>query len=175
MKDCKTATKPKKRGLDMEAARKKQAELETRRPNTDFHQLKQGWNYFFILPPFGKSNVIWKEVFRHGQYVCPKETAGKNCIMCKEIARRAKKGDSDFADKHKIQSRAFFNAIEKSEIKKKDPSCVKVLGVSSKTFSEIVEYITDEDRDISDPSAAIPVGIKRKGEGLQTRYKIKFG
>lgn len=165
----------KKRRLNLAAARKKQKEMEERGGN-EFHELKEGWNFFAILPPWDDDvDVLWKEVQQHGRLVCPEATVGKQCILCAEVRRRMKKGDTDFADEHRLRSRAFFNAIRKEHIKKKDPAGVKVLGVSSTVFEAILEQITDEEVDISDPKAAVIVAIKRKGKGIRTRYpKVKF-
>ena len=161
--------------LDLSKVKKKQEELENRNMS-DFHEIKEGFNYFFIMPPWSDEGVIWKEVQQHGTVgVCPKAAAKKACILCDEIKRRIRKGDTDFADNNKLRSRAFFNAIKKDDIKKCDPSCVKILALSPSIFEEVIAFITEEDTDISDPNAAVCLAIKRKGKAMRTRYTIKFG
>jgi hypothetical protein len=168
------------RKLDRQAARDKQKEVENRRQSV-FHDLVEGWNFFFVLPPWSDECVLWKEVQQHGfGLVCPKmaskDGAKKPCLICDEIKKRQRKGDSEFGDEYRLKSRAFFNAIRKADVKAKSADSVKVLGLSPTVFSEILDYIADDDVDISDPTAAVVVGIKRVGKGLRTRYrKIRFG
>lgn len=165
----------KRRRLNIDKARKKQRELEDRGGN-EFHEIKEGWNFFLLLPPWSDDvDEIWKEVQQHQRLVCPRSTVGKPCIMCDEINKRMKRGDTEFADDNKLRSRAFFNAIRKEHIKEKSVENVKVLALPPTVFEAILEHITDEEMDISDPKAAVIVGIKRKGKGMRTRYpKVKF-
>jgi len=161
--------------LDLSKVKKKQEELDNR-STSDFHEIKEGFNYYYIMPPWSDEGVIWKEVQQHGTVgVCPKAAVKKECILCEEIKKRIRKGDTDFADNNKLRSRAFFNAIKKDDIKKCDPSCVKILALSPSIFEEVISFITEEDRDISDPTAAVCLAIKRKGKAMRTRYTIKFG
>lgn len=167
---------PKRRRVSMDRVRNKKTELDNR-SSTDFHELKDGWNYFYVLPPWSDDvEEIWKEVQQHGLLVCPRSVSDTTeCLLCSEIRKRLRKGDSDFADKHRLRTRAFFNAIRKDKIREKDQYNVKVLAVSSKTFEEIIDHMADEDIDISNPEAAVPVAINKKGKGLRTRYKVRFG
>jgi hypothetical protein len=170
-------TEPAHRGLDMDKARQKQKEVEDR-SSGDFLELKEGWTCVYLLPPWSEEGVIWKEVEQHGRLVCPKRTAGKDCMICDEMVKRGRKGDSDFVEQHKMRSRAFFNCVRKEDIRKllsAPASVVKVLAVSHGVFREILEYINDEDIDPSNPETAVPLGIKRTGKGMRTRYKVKFG
>lgn len=165
------------RKLNIERAREKADELESR-SDSEFHELKQGKNFFFIMLPWSDDvEVIWKEVQQHQMLVCPSKAADgkRKCILCEETRRRRKKGDSDFASNWRLRSRGLFNAIRKEHIKQKDPSNVKILGVSTTVFRDIIEHIIDNDLDISDPEAAIPVCIKKTGEKLKTRYNTAFG
>lgn len=164
-----------KRRLNIDKARKKQEELDARGENA-FHELKTGANMFYLMPPWSDEvDEIWKEVQQHGMLVCPASVTGKTCVLCEENARRARKGDVDFQDKFRKRSRAFFNAIPKAAIKERDPANVKVLAVSGGVFQDIIDYISDEDIDPSDPKASIPICIRRRGKGLATRYKVTFG
>jgi len=171
-----SSSKPKssRRRLNMDKARKKQEEIDSR-SSSSFHEIKEGWNYFFVMPPWDDDvDVIWKEVQQHRFLVCPRHaTEGKkDCMICTEL-RKTK--SSEFSEQYALKSRGFFNAIRKADIKKKDPDTVGILALSSAIFREVIDYINDEDKDISDPEAAIPIGIHRRGKGLRTRYKIKFG
>ncbi len=162
-------------GLDINKAKKKKKEVDSR-SSSDFHELKEGANFFYILPPWSDERVIWKEVQQHGRVgVCPRAACGKECILCAEIKKRNKRGDVDFGEQNRLRSRAFFNAVRKEDIKKSDPTLIKILGLSQGVFQEILEYVVDEDKDISDPHAAVCLMIKRTGKGFKTRYKVKFG
>jgi len=171
----KGSSKRKRRGIDFDEAAKKQKELADR-SGGEFHELKVGWNYFYICPPWADEiRVLWREVQQHGLgLVCPPNSGyDKPCLICKERKKALKKGDSDFADNFRLSSRGFMNAIRKEDIKSRGP--VKLLGVSSNVFEQIVDHVTDEKIDISDPEAAVIVAIKRKGKGKATRYpSVKF-
>lgn len=160
-----------RRKMDMDKVRKKAEEIASRSQG-EYHEIKQGWNYFFIMPPWSDELVSFKEVERHDMYVCAKKLRG-SCILCNEYRKRLKRGDTEFTDKYRLKPTGFFNAVRKADIKKSDPDTIRVLRCSPTVFGEIIEFIGDEDVDISDPSAAYVVGIKRKGTGLQTRYKVK--
>jgi hypothetical protein len=170
--------KKKRRSIDFDTAKEKQKELADRTGN-NYHELKQGWNTFYICPPWNDdARVPWKEVQQHGfRLVCPKYSGyDSDCAICKERRKRLKKGDSEFADNFRLQSRGYLNAIRKEDIKSKDVSAVKLLGVAGSVLTEIVDHVTDERVDICDPKAAVFVSIKRKGKGQGTRYpSIKFG
>lgn len=155
----------------MEKAKEKSEQLATR-SQSEYHEHAQGWNYYFIMLPWSDEGVAWKEVERHGMHVCPKQY-GRDCLVCKELRKRIKKGDTDFVDENRSKTQGYFNAIRKSDIKKGDPDCIKVLRASPTVFGEIIDFITDEEIDITDPEAAHVVGIKRTGTGMRTRYKTK--
>jgi hypothetical protein len=156
-------------------AKKKQKEIEDRNAS-EYHDLKQGWNVFYILPNADKDADPWKEVQRHGMLPCPKAMAGKDCGLCKALIKRLKKGDTDFEEKWRLKPRGYFNAIRKNDLKKKDPTCLKLLAVAPSVFTEIIDHIVDEQIEIWNPKAAVAVAIKRKGTGWKTRYpKVTFG
>jgi hypothetical protein len=161
---------------NMEKVRRKSEELESRGGSRDMHDLKQGWNFFWILPPLPGQDECFKEVQQHRLAVCPKAASDgeKPCDVCKEITKRSRKGDVDFVDEMRLKSRGFFNAVRRDDLKKKDPDNVKILPVSGGVLREIAEFMADEDVDISDPQAAILLGIKKKGQKQATRYKVKL-
>lgn len=170
-------TEPAHRGMDLDKAAAKHREVEER-SSGDLHDLKEGWNFLYLLPPWSDEGVIWKEVEQHGRGVCPKRAQGKDCLVCAEMVKRAKRGDAEFVDTNRLKSRAFFNAVKKENVRKlltTPEAVIKVLGASGVVFREILEYINDEKVDISDPSACVLLGIKKTGKGLRTRYKVKFG
>lgn len=168
-------TEPKRRsGMDLDKARAKKKEVDER-SGGDYMELKEGWNTVFILPPWSDEGVVWKEVQRHGYHVCPAKTVGKRCIMCDELNRRKRKGDTEFVDEWRLKPTAYLNAILKTDVKAAEAGAVKVLRTSPSVFNEILDYIDDEDKDITDPTSAVPVMIKKTGTGMRTRYKTKFG
>lgn len=171
----KKTKKAKKRELDFGEAKKKQKELEDR-SSGDYHSVEEGWNWYYVCPPWSDVvKVLWREIQQHGlNLVCPKNSGyDKDCLICKERKKALKKGDTDFADEFRLSSRGFMNAIKKSDIKRGGP--VKILAVSAGVFEAIVDHVTDEKINISDPEAAVLVGIKRKGKGFKTKYStIKF-
>jgi hypothetical protein len=140
------------------------------------HELKQGWNFFWVMPPLKGEDECFVEVQQHRLCVCPKvhSDGEKPCMVCKELTKRSRKGDTDFVDEMRLKSRGFMNAVFKHLLKKKDPDNVKILPVSAGVLREIAEHMADEDLDIADPTSAILLGIKRKGEKMATRYKVKF-
>lgn len=170
-----TSGKPKKRvgprKMDMGKAQQKAEEIEQRN-QSEYHELQQGWNYFYIMPPYSDENVVWKEVQRHGLHVCPK-LVGRDCMACKEIKKRIKRGDTDFVDENRLKTQGYMNALRKGDIKAMDPDLCKVLRASPTVFGEIVDFITEEKIDITDPTAAHFVRIHRKGTGMRTKYKTK--
>jgi hypothetical protein len=166
-------------GMDMKKATEKYREMEEKSKG-DFVLLKEGWNFFFIMPPWpgSKDRTIWKDVERHGQFVCPRKAADKRCLICEELPRRAKKGDSQWVSEHKLKTRALFNVVSKSKITKlpSNPQAyIKILGISPMLFEDILSYINLERVDISNPSESVVVGINRKGTGFNTRYKLHMG
>jgi len=170
-------TEPAHRGMDLDKASAKHKEVEER-SSGDLLDLKDGWNFLFLLPPWSEEGVIWKEVEQHGRGVCPKRSVGKECLVCAEMVKRARRGDTDFVENHRLKSRAFFNAVKKENVRKllsTPDAVVKVLGASGVVFREILEFINDEKVDVSDPNACVTLGIKKTGKGLRTRYKVKFG
>jgi hypothetical protein len=170
-------TEPAHRGMDLDKAAAKHKEVEER-ASGELHDLHEGWNFFFLLPPWSDEDVIWKEVEQHGRGVCPKRALGKECQVCAELVKRARRGDSDFVEQNRLKSRAFFNATKKENVRKllsTPEAVIKILPASSVVFREILEFINDEKVDISNPSACVVVGIKKTGKGMRTRYKTKFG
>lgn len=165
-----------RRDIDFDEAEKKQKELEDR-SSGDYHEIKQGKNFFYICPPWADDvKVLWKEVQQHGLgLVCPKYSGyDKDCKICIERKKATRKGNTEFVDEFRLASRGFMNAIRKEDIKKGGP--VKILGVPGGVFEQIVDHVTDERVNISDPEAAVFVMIKRKGKGKATRYSpLKFG
>jgi hypothetical protein len=164
-----------RRGIDFDRAKKDKAELASRSAG-NFHKLEEGWNTFYIGPPWDDDiPVPWKEVQQHGLgLVCPKHSGyDKDCKICKKRKEAQKRGDTDFADAFKLSSRGFMNALRKGDIKKGGPW--KVLGVAGSVLGEIVDHVVDDKVDITRPEAAVLVSIKRKGTGQATRYpQIKF-
>jgi hypothetical protein len=169
------------RRINRDAVRKQQTQNEGR-SSGQYHDLAQGWNHFFVMPPYSDSGLPFKEVERHGIHVCPKRASNgkKRCSGCEELRRRQKKGDEAFIQEWRLKSVGYFNALKKSEVKKKDPACVKALRLSQKSFDEYVEWLddeleADENFNPTDPHACYLLSIKKKGSGMQTRYTVKIG
>lgn len=164
----------------MDRAKRKQQELESR-SSSQYHNIPAGKrNWFFLLPGWttedgSVAEEPWKEVMRHGMLVCPKATHGKPCPICDRLRVESRKGNEDFVDRMKLGSRGFFNAVRKEHLKDMDPDNVKVLPLSPAAFRAVIDHITEEEIDITEPTAAVPVGIKRKGEKQATRYDVQFG
>ena len=161
------------RRMNMDRARGKQREIESRKEG-EVHELKTGWNYFFLGGPWSDLGDIWKEVERHGLLVCPERAGLRKCKMCAEIRKALREGDTAFADEWELKTTAYLNACRKEDLKRKDPNSWKALRLSPASFAELVEWVVDEDCDPSDPSNAYVLGIKKTGSGLQTRYKVKM-
>jgi hypothetical protein len=174
-KSKKSKRKSARRDIDFDEAEKKQKELEAR-SSGEYHEIKQGKNFFYICPPWADDvKSLWREVQQHGLgLVCPKHSGyDKDCRICIERKKAARKGNTEFVDEFRLASRGFMNAIRKEDIKKGGP--VKILGVPGGVFEQIVDHVTDERVNISDPEAAVFVMIKRKGKGKATRYSpLKF-
>ena len=169
------------RGINRGAVRKQQEQNEGR-SSGQYHDLQNGWNHFFVMPPYSDAGLPFKEVERHGVHVCPKRWSNgkKRCSMCEELRRRQKKGDESFIQEWRLKSVGYFNALKKSDVKKKDPALVKALRLSQKSFDEYVEWLddeleADENFNPTDPTACYLLSIKKKGSGMQTRYTVKIG
>ena len=160
------------------AAKKK--EIDNRNESI-YHNIKPNqWHWVFIMPPWSDAGDIWYEVEKHGLHVCPERLGIRKCVICKEIRKQQKKGNSDFAQEFRLKPVAFLNAIRKEDVTTENPcSKIKVLRLTPRHFEELVDYILDEEIDLTDLEAAIPIGIKKtqKGTNWRTiRYKdLKFG
>jgi len=164
-----------RRRIDFDEAKVRREEHSKMSKNTEFHELENAWNYFYVMPPWSDdAKVNFKEVQRHGMLICPEIIGIRACPVCAELKKRIKRGDTEFVDQYKLKSRGLVNAIRKEDIQKRDPSCVKVLGMSTVTFGEFIEFICENEVDISDPSHATLFGIHKKGKGKGTRYSTQF-
>lgn len=162
-----------RRGVNVDKAREKADELDARFAGS-YHELKEGPNWFYILPPWEGSDIAWEEIQQHGINVCRKTRGKKTCYGCDRVKQEEKRGNEKFVKKWRRSTKGLFNAIRKADLKKKDPDSVKKLRVSGRVFQEILEEIIDV-QDITVPDAAVLVCIRRKGSGLGTRYTVKFG
>lgn len=162
-----------RRGVNRARAKEKADELDQRFAGS-YHEIKEGANWFYILPPWDGSDVAWEEVQQHGVNACRKSRGMKSCYGCSRLAQEEKRGNQKFVQRWRKATKGLFNAIRRGDLKKKDPECVRVLRVTGRVFQEILEEIIDV-QDITVPDAAVLVCIRRKGTGIKTRYTVKFG
>lgn len=170
------------REMDMESAKQKKKEIEKRNEGI-FHEIRQKKgsyvaNYYYVMPSWrtkGKRDC-WREVWRHKIYVCPYRMLKKKCVICDEIRKQDKLGNTDFGREWAARPTGYVNAIRKEDIAKKSLDCLKVLRLSKVLFEQLVDHVNDEDDDISNPKKAVPICIKRKGINLETDYRdMTFG
>ena len=178
------AKKKKKKGgskkgrtVDMGAVKNKQEELDTRSTgDIPYWDVKEGWNYFRLAPPWSDENIFYREVLRHKTIVCPKRTNGDpKCFICSRLPVLRKAGKTQAVKDWTPRPRAYFNAWRTDKTGKKfKPDDIRVLGASPTVFKEILEEVL-ESGSICGLEDGSVLKIHRKGQGLKTRYRVRFG
>lgn len=169
-----------RRKFDRKHIKKKQAEIKVRNESLYVELEKNKWEHFFVLPPWSDEGQIWKEVERHGFHVCPKKLGVRDCVICKEIKKQSKKGNADFVKEMRLKPVAYLNVIRTRDVESENPEDrIKVLRLSARLFEQLLDYLDEEeDLDITDTEAAVPMAIKKMQTGgwNTIRYRdLKFG
>jgi len=168
-----------RRKFDRKHIKKKQEEIRNRNESIYLELQKNTWEHVFVLPPWSDEGQIWKEVEKHGMHVCPKKLGVRECVICKEMKKQSKKGNVDFVKEMRLRPVAFLNVIRTKDVESENPEeRIKILRLSARLFEQLVDYLEDEDVDITELEAAIPVAIKKKQTGgwRTIRYQdLRFG
>lgn len=143
---------------------------------------KKGQNRIRILPSWrGPEEEFYKEAPTHWNVgpesnrsvICPK-VVGQKCPIC-ELADKYAKSDNSkkqaIAEKLQPRTRVIFNILD---LDAKDGQ-VHQWSCSEAQLQELLSYYIDPDYgDFTNWKSGFDVIIIRKGEGLNTRYKVRL-
>jgi hypothetical protein len=143
-----------------------------------FWKAKQGENRIRILPSWeGPDGLFYKEVPTH-YGVGPNRDkvvicAGEGCPVCALVAKLSvseKPKKQQRAERMTAQNRIIMNIVDLVA-----PDKALMWSTGESNLHELLTYAMDSDfQNFTDPKVGFNVVVRRKGEMLQTRWKVRL-